>query len=151
MFAGPPMDLESLARGSKGLIARMVEEDQRREQRGPERLGDPVREGQEIAARITAGLTPSQQGPCAEFWEVRRRASKELGIQLDEADRADWLQDCERLPEAQRNCLSPFYQRTHQDECREVMEELTRRFRRETGIDLEHPSRTRDPRLGAQP
>jgi hypothetical protein len=47
--------------------------------------------------------------------------------------------------------LSPFYQRTHQDECREVMEELTRRFRRETGIDLEHPSRTRDPRLGAQP
>jgi hypothetical protein len=146
MFAGPPRDLDAIVRGGGGMIARMVEKDRRREERerrGPERLADPAREGQEIAARLTEGLTPSQRGPCMDLWQLRRRVAAEQGVRLDESERNDWLRNCERLPEAQRNCLSPTYHREHQDECRESMELLTRRFGRETGVDLEHPGRSR--------
>lgn len=138
--AGPPQ----LRAGERpgGLIGRIMadEERRRREERGPERLEDPMAEGRRIALETMAGMAEPERGerddePCVQAWNLRVAQGRR------QPTRAEFLQRCRALPADQQQCMSPSYQGAHLEECAMIGEREGRATARRAGLDPNDPSR----------
>jgi hypothetical protein len=128
--------------GGRGIIAREIAKQARREAELPQRLEDEQARGQRVAGEAFAQLPPpSDEGPCRDAWDARVAMGEQLATPPSPSERADFLRGCEALPEEQQRCLVPRYVAEHGEECGELIVEQAERgnreLRRHTGLDAE--------------